>query len=280
MSASTRLFFFLLLWALSEIAAALGPDPSQIKISHFSFDGALCPAASASGLIQDGGDSLTLLFDEFFVENHREPSVAGSCQVKMDLAARGWQFAMFSFDLRGYASLDSGSRASVVTSYRIGNNPSVNIGKVKLSGALEDDYSEIADIPLSSLNWSKCGGTKSVRLLMKIRIRGNDRSGGFLSVDSVDGALNNQVGVIWRNCEPRKRKKYVAFCKVKRTWSRNNRPRSGWIEVYAKANKETKALSKAQQKSHKKCHKRVAKRGGHCGVPQCAVERLDASSLD
>jgi hypothetical protein len=261
---------------LNTAAAAAddGPSLGEIKLQNFRYGGSGCPAGMASGLIQEDGDSLTIIFDDFLIASDSQRGARSHCQVNFDLTARGWQHALFSVETRGYASIDEGASATIKTTYQVPGEKSATIGRTLLRGYMEDDYSEAFNIPLESANWSKCEAHQTLSLDIKIRLSTPKHTEAVLSVDTIDGSLSNHVGVIWRNCDPKKRKKFIAVCKVDRKWSKKGKTRKSTVMAHVKAKSRQGAKDRAKRKVQRKCSKKKAKRGGRCGPVSCKVQKF------
>ena len=151
----------------------------------------------------------------------------------------------------------------------------MSLGSLNIPGAMDDNYLESFDIPLSSMQWSTCRRRQNLQVDTTIRLRTPQNSSAYITVDSIDGSITNQLGIIWRNCDPKQRMNFVAICTQKRQWMRNNRLRQGRSVVRAVGKTRPIALQKAKDKAAKRCSTRAQKRGGSCqGVPVCQVSPL------
>ena len=180
--------------------------PSYVRIGDISHGGSGCPQGSVGKSVAHDGKSFTLLFDEFFVEvgNGALPSDRRkNCQVNINVEfPQGWSYSVIGFDYRGYASLDHRVKGIQETSYYFQGEEETKTFKTSLNGELDKDYLISDEIDADAIVWSECGANKSLNINSKIWLnnRRNRNGSGLLTVDSLDGTVNQKYHLRWKKC--------------------------------------------------------------------------------
>src|SRR5690606_28627008 len=56
-------------------------------------------------------------------------------------------------------------------------------------------------LPLDAVVWSPCGESIAVNINAQVKVvGGNNRRGGLMTLDSVDGVVKHKYGLQWRRC--------------------------------------------------------------------------------
>ena len=150
--------------------------------------------------------AFTLLFDEYVVEagpgvSRREGRKA--CQINVDMQfPQGWSYSIMDVDYRGYVSLDRGVTGVAQSDYYFqGQRGSARLSTT-FRGPIDQDYEYRDSLGISAVVWSPCGASRSLNMKTQIRVDNNRarRGTGLLTVDSVDGQLEQVYGIQWRRC--------------------------------------------------------------------------------
>lgn len=188
----------------SEIADALGPDPSQVHIQNIAYAGSGCPAGSVSELMAPDAKAFSLLFDSYVAE--AGPGIPLSqnrknCQVAVDLRfPAGWSFTVFEVDYRGYAKLDRGATGTQKTSYYFqGSGTTANLAS-DYYGPFDNDYHIRDTLGLSATVWSPCGAVRALNMNTQVRVSAPSSRRALMTVDSIDGQLTHIYKLQWRQC--------------------------------------------------------------------------------
>lgn len=259
------------------------PDMRQVAIQKVDARGSGCAAGTVSANLSPDGEAMTLIFDDYSVEGTANEDRLGKtkkdCNIQMRIATPpGWTFSILSLTLRGYADLDPGVNGTQSAKYRLGRNRrDTELSKLKLTGEYRDNYEQSFDLPVASANWSDCSGTaQTLDLATSISVRGERRAtgGGVMTVDSLDGEMNQEYGIVWRRCDD-KTKFVAATCRAQFDDGRGrNRRRGRDIMTHGRGRTAAEAMAKARQKIDQKCQKRSGRHGGSCVVPLNACRVL------
>ncbi len=199
---------------------------SNPMITNISYSGSACPEGSLANNISPDGDAFTVMYANFLVDSSLSQGVPTkkSCAIEVELSpsSRG-SFAVFQVDMRGYAALQKGViGVARMTSHLTGRGPKQG-GRLKLVGPYDDSYFTQTNIPLAEQEWSPC--RKKARFTLKtvlvvrpergyrdsdlesVSTEGLPEGGGFpvgyMTVDSVDGAVIQTYRLKYRPCERR-----------------------------------------------------------------------------
>lgn len=264
------------------------PDRNSIYIKNISYQGTGCPSGTVGHSLSADAQSFTIIFDEYFVEAYGEEGISiknnKNCTLNVDLQAPlGWSYSLFSLQFRGYAYLDNKTKGWQSVKYTIKGEETVNLGKLNFKGPFEDDYQRVTEIPVETLVWSKCDkNRKKISIKTNIGVKTKGDGEAFLTMDSTDGGIRQKYGIIWKNCDEAKNKKFIASCKATLIKKKKNKAKREFI-AKAKNNIKKDAKKKARSKALEKCER---KRNGNqklkCVLgsfenpeqPKCQVSKL------
>lgn len=259
------------------------PDMSQVAIQQVNARGSGCAADTVSVNLSPDGEAMTLIFDDYSVEGGASEDRLGKtkkdCNIQMRIATPpGWTFSILSLTLRGYADLDPGVNGIQSAKYRLGRKGrDAELSRLKLAGEYRDNYEQSFDLPLASANWADCGGSsQTLNLATSIAVKGERRANGagVMTVDSLDGEMNQEYGIMWRRCDE-KVKFVAATCRAQFDDGRGRkRLRGREIMSHGRGRSAAEAMAKARQKIDQKCQKRSGRNGGTCVIPDNACRVL------
>ncbi|MGE0174714.1 MAG: DUF4360 domain-containing protein [Oligoflexales bacterium] len=200
---SSILRSIILLYPLSVALMAQAqdaPNPGEIQIQGVTYDGIGCPQGSVGLDIAADAEAFTLIFDDYIVEQEGPGVNQRHCNLKVNFQPPvGWQFALFSVQVRGYANLDPGVVG--VQKLRVNTQGPVLDVEMKVGGPLDDDYMVAEDALLQNIKWSKCqGAPEDIKVVSVTKVKGKPNSRGLLTVDSIDGSISQEYGLAWRKC--------------------------------------------------------------------------------
>lgn len=101
--------------------ASQSPAAGQTTIETAAFSGSGCPPGSAGTALSADGTIVTLIFDDFVASSG--PGIAiterlKACDLQLGVHyPLGWQWALFTANFHGFASLQAGSLGLGGTSY-------------------------------------------------------------------------------------------------------------------------------------------------------------------
>lgn len=253
--------------------AEFSPDPRSVRIESFSHSGTGCPAGSVVGDISPDNQVITILFSQYSVEKRAsEQAGAKNCNMRFRLAApAGWSHAVMSMSVQGFADLEAGLSGFQGLSYGYADGTGRNkLGRMTIEGPYTNDYNRVEEIPLSSLDWSRCDkATNDVVIQSNIGIRAAGPAGrtavGLMTTDvienvldqGVSGKMNQQFAVLWKKCPAGGgaggvKKAGLAVCKISIS-ERASGKLLKQVSVRARAKTSAMALQKAQRKAQQRC---------------------------
>ena len=185
---------------------ALATTPEWVTIEDVQYNGSGCPIGSVAENISEDKLAFTLAFSEYVAEAGPGIPISASrknCQIIVSMKyPQGWSWSVVSFDYRGYAFLDRNIEGTQKVSYYFqGGSDDISLEST-LDGPYDDDYHFRDEFDVLSLVWSPCGLERALNLNTQVRInnRRNRRGEGFMTLDSLDGAVVHRYGIQWRRC--------------------------------------------------------------------------------
>jgi hypothetical protein len=187
--------------------AMADPDPTQVYIQRIDYAGTGCPAGSVSGNIALDAKAFTLLFDNFVADAGPHiplTEARKNCQLNIQLhVPQGWSYAIATVDYRGYMLLDPSVTATQRSTYYYAGSLQQASAQSTWAGPQDQDYVVRDTLGLASLVWSPCGAQRNLNINAEVRV--NNRitpgSSGMLTVDSIDGKVEQIYGFLWRRCQ-------------------------------------------------------------------------------
>jgi hypothetical protein len=171
-----------------------------VLLKGISYGGDGCPSNSMSASYDPASGALTLLFDAFVASRgpgiaNREAAKGCRINVRLEGSAR-WQIAARAIDYRGFAQLDAGVRATWRT--RQHTQGPAPWATADLAGPWGDDYllTHTARPPI----WSSCAIAHHVNIQTDLALDGTAGASGLLTVDTLDGVVEQTIHVAARPC--------------------------------------------------------------------------------
>ena len=226
-SAIQSLVIFLIVGLMPLVA--YGQDPEhprpqearEFRLTQIDYRGTGCRPGSVATQISADAQAFTMIFSDFSVDNSDRAGrpKRRACVIDVRMAfPRGWSFALYGVQVRGYAAIEPGAIGVIKSLSSFGGRPHQEIGKTRLPGPYDDNFEQFSSLPLSQVEWSGCGPERQRRFNLKTAIvvrpqRGySDTDGdsdpgdgsthprGTISVDSIDGGIAQKFFVAWRRC--------------------------------------------------------------------------------
>ena len=241
--------------SVTATAMAETPErPSNVRISSINYQGSGCPSGSVAAILSTDGEALTLIFDSFAaeLEGGSERRARSNCRIGLSIEGdRGWSFAVMAMEYRGYASIDAGAEGIQRSGYRFGNRGNVAIGRTRLSGEYDDNYSRVDYVNLGDNAWSRCRARNRLRINSSIAIRGRVGASGYMTVDSLDTESAQRFELVWKPCDRRLpgAKQFVAVCKAKGSTRRGQMEFTG----QGAGRNGSQAMSRAMNRALRRC---------------------------
>ena len=266
--------YLILIATLFSAFRALAQDavtPSSFRIKDIVSSGDACKPGTVSVNVSDDNEAFTVSFADFVAE--KGPNALSEnrrvCRLVFDTEQdANWEYAVLSVTMRGFAQLDAGvlGRQEI----QFGSKGVERDNVMEWKGPFAEDYVHSEQVPFNSVRWTGCKANASQRVkdfVVKATavVRGGGKNAtGLLTVDSVDGQLEQVYEVLWRRCGD-KLPKFVASCQAKDD-------KGNSIAVKGTGRNEAVAKAKAFTRLAQHCAK-VKDRFGLCdqAVAQCSV---------
>ncbi len=180
--------------------------PNTVQIRNIMYNGSGCPIGSVGQNIAPDFKAFTLTFSDYIAEIGPGIPLSDArknCQLTLDMYfPQGWQFAIATFDYRGYVSLDRRVQATQSSAYYFQGQGQTGRFSTNFSGPVDRDYQFRDTIGLTSLVWSPCGATRALNINTQVRLnnRSNPNGSGLITTDSIDGQIIHKYGLQWRRC--------------------------------------------------------------------------------
>jgi len=200
-----------------EAIPADSPPRSQIQIGMSTYSGNGCPQGSVSTIVSDDRSTVTFGFDSFqaFIgPKAKQQDGAKNCALHLNLRyPGGFQMSVMDSTFHGYARLDDGVTAALITSYFFSQDASHSAhSRSELRGPEYRNgkiYEKKDVINTASVVWSPCGANGILNINNRIALSSNNRNAeGEISTDDATIKFTQKVAVAWRRCNG-KRAAYV-----------------------------------------------------------------------
>lgn len=152
-----------------------------------------CPKGSYSIVMSPDGTTLSILFDQFTVENS-STSVSGMqrkvCRISSPLnLPANYSIGVYKVDYRGFAKLAAKQETQLDVQYFLGpqDNEHGRVFKRKIKGPHESDYLFSENIGAGQMKRVGCGAAAVLNVGITLSLNGDLRAGGAMaSLDTAD----------------------------------------------------------------------------------------------
>jgi hypothetical protein len=214
------LFLFGALAPIFSSLQASAQTPSGVQIQYVRTQGSGCQNGTARAMLTPDGRAFSVFMDNYIAETTNSLSLDyKTCNMEIGIAIpAGYSFSLLTADYRGFVNAEAGTQVSHQVLYTFdgsrppnerpgfGNSAGRYSFEQKIfQGPINQDYfiRNVID-PRASL-WSPCstGGQQPLMIQTFLIARAMSRGGqSQISLDSVDGALEQQFSWTWRQCNP------------------------------------------------------------------------------
>jgi len=268
---------------LSLVLAGLVPDsawaqdavvPGSFRIKDIKSSGDACKPGSVSVNISDDKEAFTVSFSDFVAE--KGPNSVGdkrrACRLVFDTEQdANWEYGVLAMNMRGFVALDAGVTGR--QEIQFGTKGGERDAAKEFIGPIEADYIHSQQLPLNSVRWTGCKPHAAERVrefAVKATavLRGGGRNGaGLLTVDTIDGQLEQVYELLWRRCGDKK-EKFVTTCQVSGAGGNS-------ISVKGMGRDEQRAVAQAYKHLNQRCDL-IKDRFGRCdaSVAQCSTTKF------
>jgi hypothetical protein len=153
-----------------------------------------CPKGSYSIIMSPDGTTLSILFDQFTVENS-STSASGMqrkvCRISAPLnLPANYSIGVYKVDYRGFAKLAAKQETQLDVQYFLGpqDNKHGRVFKRKIKGPHESDYLFTENIGAGQMKRVGCGAAAVLNVGITLSLNGDLRTGGaaMASLDTAD----------------------------------------------------------------------------------------------
>lgn len=196
----------LVLFALPAPRLAMAqeaPAPGEVRVTDLSYRGSGCPRDSVDWVLAIDGHALSVLFSRFTAEDGPDvasPNRRKACRITVDLTyPAGWQYAIYKVDYRGGAVLAQGGWGRQQARLHIRGAGAVP-SHMRIDGPYFDDYVVSSRLEPNPRAWSQCRGDGTLTIDTSIHVKAPRGSSALMTVDSVDGVVEQTYNIEWRRC--------------------------------------------------------------------------------
>ena len=175
----------------------------DIALGEPGYGGTGCPDGSASVTLSPDAKSLSIIFDEYFVEAGGATNKSfdrKSCNIAIPVhVPQGLSISILTIDYRGYNNIPSGAKTTFAVEYFFAGQKGPTFTK-SFNGALDDDYLITNKLQASALVWSACGADVNLRTNSSIRVQTKQNKEALATVDSQDVSAAIVYQLQWKQC--------------------------------------------------------------------------------
>jgi hypothetical protein len=175
----------------------------DIALGEPGYGGTGCPDGSASVTLAPDAKSLSILFDEYFVEAGGATNKSferKSCNIAIPVhVPQGLSVSILNIDYRGYNNIPSGGKTTFNVEYFFAGQKGPTFSK-NFNGPLDKDYLIKNKLQASALVWSACGADVNLRTNSSIRVTTTQNKEALATVDSEDVSAAIVYQFQWKSC--------------------------------------------------------------------------------
>lgn len=177
---------------------------NDIQLGEPGYGGTGCPAGSASATLSPDKKSLSIIFDEYFVEAgsiNRKRLARKNCSVAIPVhVPQGFSVSIIDVDYRGYVSLPRRAEARFSAEYFFAGIRGPKFNKT-FRGETDQDYVLSNKLGVQALVWSQCGADVNLRVNSSMMVRvASTRDDALATVDSADFKAGIVYKLQWKRC--------------------------------------------------------------------------------
>jgi hypothetical protein len=175
----------------------------DIALGQPGYGGTGCPDGTASVTLSPDAKSLSILFDEYYVEAGGATNKSldrKACNIAIPVhVPQGLSVSILTIDYRGYNSLPSGAKSTFAVEYFFAGTKGPTFSK-SFNGALDKDYTITNKLQAQALVWSACGADVNLRTNSSIRVQTKQNKEAMATVDSQDVSAAIVYQLQWKQC--------------------------------------------------------------------------------
>ena len=175
----------------------------DIALGEPGYGGTGCPDGTASVTLSPDAKSLSILFDEYYVEAGGSTNKSfdrKSCNIAIPVhVPQGLSVSILTIDYRGYNNIPSGGKTTFAVEYFFAGQKGPTFNK-SFNGPLDQDYLITNKLQASALVWSACGADVNLRTNSSIRVQTKQNKDALATVDSEDVSAAIVYALQWKQC--------------------------------------------------------------------------------
>lgn len=177
---------------------------NTIALGEPGYGGTGCPAGSVSVTLSPDARSLSLLFDQYYVEAGGATNKSfdrKSCNIAIPVhVPQGYSVSILEIDYRGYNYLPTGATSQFNVEYFFAGSRGPRFQKT-FRGPLDDEYLLSNTLAATAIVWSKCGADVNLRTNTSIRVTTRQNKEALATVDSQDINAAIVYQLSWKKCK-------------------------------------------------------------------------------
>ncbi len=175
----------------------------DIALGEPGYGGTGCPDGSASVTLSPDAKSLSIIFDEYYVEAGGATNKSfdrKSCNIAIPVhVPQGLSVSILNIDYRGYNNIPTGAKTTFAVEYFFAGAKGPTFTK-NFNGPIDDDYLINNKLQASALVWSACGADVNLRTNSSIRVQTKQNKEALATVDSQDVSAAIVYQLQWKQC--------------------------------------------------------------------------------
>ena len=205
---------FLASSAFLSLISIADEAPKGVDIKALSMDGNGCPKDSFFSTLSADKLAFTVSFSKFAVSldqdaNERQGISSKDCTIRLDISIPiGWQYTIKSVNIRGFANLDPGVNASLISYYSFLGAGYSGQTKFFVLGPWDSEYVATSVTSLDQLGideaWSPCYSERPLFIKPTIEIKRSKHATisdkGFFTTENADADILQTYSFAWRKC--------------------------------------------------------------------------------
>jgi hypothetical protein len=174
----------------------------DIALGEPGYGGTGCPDGSASVTLSPDAKSLSILFDEYYVEAGGATNKSldrKSCNIAIPVhVPQGLSVSILAIDYRGFNDIPVGARSTFGVEYFFAGVRGPSFSK-NFNGPVSDNYVITNKLTAQALVWSGCGADVILRTNPSIRVQSTSKQ-AMATVDSEDVNAAIVYQLQWKKC--------------------------------------------------------------------------------
>ncbi|WP_242614185.1 DUF4360 domain-containing protein [Actinomadura roseirufa] len=178
-----------------------------MTIEIATVNGSGCPMGAAAVEVSDDRDAFAISYSQYAAQagggskpaDHRK-----NCHLNLKVhAPRGFTYAVSSADHRGYASLQPGAEAILLSRFYFQGASQVREFTHRLLGPYDGAWRFTDVVPESELVWKPCGEERNLNVETRLQMNegtSDPAKVSFIGASAPDGSVKTTYHLSWMTC--------------------------------------------------------------------------------